>query len=490
MILVSPRRRTPLEPSCTCRTHREIMPEYRSHGCSEFRGLRAISRRAVLQAGAVGSLGLTLPTLRNRSAMGSDAGPGFGSARRCILLFMWGGPSQLDTFDMKPDAPSEIRGEFRPVSTSVPGFRICEHFERLGPLMDRVAVVRSLTHDDPAHLSSAHTILTGHLPPVNKSDDEPPSERDTPHVGSVVARLQPAAAGLPPFVMMPWQTFHPSAPGGTAPGQHGGWLGRTFDPFLIGGDPSKPDWNVPALSLLDGVSSGRLLQRQRFLSEVDAQRRSLDSLATVRDLDDQQQKAFDLLVSPNVRSAFDVSQEPDEVRERYGQNIHGQCVLLARRLVEHGVNLVTVNWHNDGHNFWDTHGNNFKRLRKDLIPPADRALAALLTDLEQGGLLDETIIAWVGEFGRRPQITRNNAGREHHPFCYSGLLAGGGIRGGAVYGQSDARAEHPEESPVSPHDFNATLMHALGIGAETTLPDRTGRPVRLYGGRPIEPLFG
>jgi hypothetical protein len=464
------------------------MPANPFHGCSEFRRLRATTRRAVLQAGAVGSLGLTLPTFWNRSAQGSDAGPGFGASKRCIFLFLWGGPSQLDTFDMKPDAPPEIRGEFRPVSTSVPGLQICEHFDRLSPLMDRVAVVRSLTHDDPAHLSSAHTILTGHLPPVNKSDDEPPSERDTPHVGSVLARLRPTT-GLPPFVMMPWQTFHPSAPGGTAPGQHGGWLGRTFDPFLIGGDPSKPDWSVPALSLLDGISSGRLLERQRLLSEVDAQRRGLDSLAAVRDLSDQQHKAFDLLVSPQVRSAFDLSQEPDDVRERYGRNIHGQCVLLARRLMEHGVNLVTVNWHNDGHNFWDTHGNNFKRLKKDLIPPADRALAALLTDLEQRGLLDETIVAWVGEFGRRPQITRNNAGREHHPFCYSGLLAGGGIRGGAVYGRSDERAEYPEELPVSPHEFNATIMHALGIGAEATLPDRTGRPVRLYGGRPIEALF-
>jgi hypothetical protein len=455
----------------------------------EFRRQHALSRRAVLQAGTAGSLGLTLPGLWTQSALADGAGSGFGSAKRCIFLFMWGGPSQLDTFDMKPDAPREIRGEFRPVSTAVPGLKVCQHFEQLAPLMDRVAVVRSLTHDDPAHLSSAHTILTGHLPPVNKSDDEPPSERDTPHIGSVMARLRPAGNGLPPSVMMPWQTFHPSAPGGTAPGQHGGWLGRSYDPFLVGGDPSQPDWSVPALSLLDGVSSGRLLERQRLLGEIDSQRRGLDALAAVRDLDDQQHQAFDLLVSPSVRSAFDLSQEPDDVRERYGRNIHGQCVLLARRLVEHGVGLVTVNWHNDGQNFWDTHGNNFKRLQKDLIPPADRALAALLTDLEERGLLEETIVAWVGEFGRRPQITRNNAGREHHPFCYSGLLVGGGIRGGAVFGQSDARAEYPLESPVSPHDYNATLMYALGIGVEATLPDRAGRPIPLYGGRPMEALF-
>jgi len=403
---------------------------------------------------------------------------------------MWGGPSQLDTFDMKPEAPPEIRGSFQSISSPVPGLQICEHFQHLAPMMDRVAVLRSLTHDDPAHLSSAHTVLTGHLPPVNKSDDVPPSERDTPHIGSVIARLRGPQNGLPPAVTMPWLAYHPSAPGGVAPGQHGGWLGRTYDPLLVGGDPGQPNWSVPALALMDGLSSSRLLDRRRLLGDIESQRRQLDRSAAMARVSGQQERAFGLLASPEVRAAFDLQAEPDDVRDRYGRNTHGQCVLLARRLIERGVQLVSVNWHNDGQSFWDTHGNNFPRLQNDLIPPADRALASLLTDLEERGLLDETLIVWVGEFGRRPQINASQAGREHHPFCYSGLLAGGGVRGGSIYGASDATASYPAENPVTPHDFNATVMHALGISDEATLPDRTNRPLRLHGGRAITELFG
>lgn len=459
--------------------------------CPEFRRLRRLPRRSVLEAGSLGLLGLALPDLWQRSAAASgDGTSGLGRAKRCVFLFMWGGPSQLDTFDMKPEAPPEVRGPFQSIATPVPGLQVCEHFQLLAPLMDRVAVVRTLTHDDPAHLSSVHTVLTGHLPPVNKSDGEPPSERDTPHLGSIISRLRAPQNGLPAAVTMPWLVYHPSAPGGVAPGQHGGWLGRAYDPLLVGGDPGQPGWSVPALSLLDGLSSPRLLDRRRLLQHVDAQQRALDRTAAAARLSIQQDRAFGLLASPDVRSAFDLQAEPDQVRDRYGRNTHGQCVLLARRLIERGVQLVSVNWHNDGRNFWDTHGDNFTRLQHDLIPPSDRALAALLTDLEDRGLLDETLVVWVGEFGRRPQISPERPGREHHPFCYSGLLAGGGIRGGSIYGRSDAIASHPAENPVSPQDFNATIMHALGIDAEATLPDRTGRPVRLQGGRAITELFG
>ncbi|MGD9855118.1 MAG: DUF1501 domain-containing protein, partial [Planctomycetaceae bacterium] len=416
---------------------------------------------------------------------------GGGRAKRCIFLFMWGGPSQLDTFDMKPEAPAEVRGEFDPIATPVPGLQICEHFRHLAPLMDKVAVVRSLTHDDPAHLSSAHTLLTGHLPPVNKSDAEPPSEKDTPHLGAMMSRLRPTGGGLPSFITMPWLAYHPSAPGGKAPGQHGGWLGRSYDPLLLEGDPNAAEWKVPALALSDGVTAHRLENRRQLLGVIERQQHLLEQSPAPADLDGQRQKAFGLLSSSEVRRAFDLNEEPGEVRERYGRNIHGQCVLLARRLVEHGVPFVSVNWHYDRKNFWDTHGNNFHRLRDDLIPPSDRALAALLTDLSQSGLLDETLVVWVGEFGRKPQIDRNNnAGRDHHPFCYSGLLAGGGIQGGAIYGRSDALADRPAENPVSPHDFAATILHAHGIDTAATLPDRGGRPHRLFGGRPITELFG
>jgi hypothetical protein len=402
---------------------------------------------------------------------------------------MWGGPSQLDTFDLKPLAPAEVRGEFKPVPTATPGLQICEHFQHLAALTEHTAIIRSLTHDDPAHLSSAHTTLTGCLPPVNKSDDEPPSRRDAPHLGVLAAEFQTAPPGLPGCVTLPWKTLHPAAPGGTAPGQTAGWLGARRDPLLITGDPSLPQWQPPALQLLDGLTSQRLLDRQFLLQSVSRQQHSLEQLAASLDLNAQQQEAFRLLGTSAVRKAFDLSQESAANRDRYGRNIHGQCVLLARRLLEHGVPFVSVNWHNDGQNFWDTHGNNFQRLKRDLIPPADQALAAVLTDLSDRGMLHDTLVIWTGEFGRRPQITAANAGREHHPWCYNALVAGGGIRGGAVFGESDEIARYPRENPVSPQDLGATILHALGISQEATLPDNTGRPHRLYNGAPITDLF-
>ena len=232
-----------------------------------------------------------------------------------------------------------------------------------------------------------------------------------------------------------------------------------------------------------------LHSRHELLKQLDGQRVALHDAGAAA-LNDHQQRALDLLGSSRVRQAFDLGQEPADVRDRYGRNIHGQCVLLARRLIEQDVPLVTVNWHNDGKNFWDTHGDNFNRLKKDLIPPADLALTALLTDLESRGLLDDTLVAWVGEFGRRPQISQNNAGREHWPYCYSGLLAGGGIRGGAVYGASDKHAAYPAVDPVSPHEYAATMLHALGVPQDLVLHDRAARPHRVYAGRPIEALFG
>jgi len=413
---------------------------------------------------------------------------GFGKAKRCIFLFMWGGPSQLDTFDMKPDAPAEIRGLFKPMSTRVPGIQICEHFERVAHVTDKLAIVRSLHHTDPAHLSSGHATLTGHWAPKLNSDADPPSERDTPHLGAMLARLRETGGTLPPFVTLPWKAYHPAAPGGQAPGQHGGFLGRKYDPLLVTGDPNHKDWRVQELSLADGVSYERIDSRRELLGAIDQQRAALGA----GDLTGLKEKAFQLLASQDARRAFDLSQEPDAVRDRYGRNIHGQCVLLARRLVEQGVPLVSVNWHNDGRNFWDTHGQNFSRLKKELIPPSDQALSALLEDLDARGMLEDTIVAWVGEFGRRPQIDNGNArdgGRAHWPFCYSGLLAGGGIRGGAVYGRSDKHAAHPDESPVSPLDYAATIMHALGIPEDTTIPDTFGRPMKVYGGAPIAELF-
>jgi hypothetical protein len=445
-----------------------------------------------LQAGGLGLLGLSLPQLlaaRSQAATVPTGPNGFGRAKSCIFFFMWGGPSQLDTFDMKPEAPREVRGLFQPTSTKVPGLQICEHFSRLAQHTDKLAVIRSLHHSDPAHLSSGHTTLTGHLAPTINSDAAPPSDRDTPHIGSMLARLRGSSGTLPPFVTMPWLAYHPAAPGGRAPGQNGGWLGRRYDPLLVAGDPNRPDWRVEELSLADGVSFERINSRRALLDEIDRQRAALVG----GEHGGLKERAFGLLSSPESRKAFDLGAEPESVRDRYGRNIHGQCALLARRLVEHGVPLVSVNWHNDGHNFWDTHGANFSRLKGELIPPADQALSALLEDLTERGLLDETIIAWVGEFGRRPQIdngTDRDGGRAHWPFCYSGLLAGGGIRGGAIYGKSDRHAAHPIEAAVSPQDYAATIYHALGVDLEMTVNDRTGRPIRISEAKPILPLFG
>lgn len=469
-------------------------------GCADFRQARSLSRRDVLRAGGAGLLSLSLPQLlaaqdASRLTAPPDAlsalqSTGFGRAKRCIFFFMWGGPSQLDTFDLKPAAPAEVRGEFQPIATRVPGLQICEHFQKLAPHADKLALVRSLSHRDPAHLSSGHAILTGHLAPIINSDAAPPSQRDTPHIGSLLSYVRGGHGQLPAAVTMPWHAYHPAAPGGVAPGQHGGWLGRKFDPMLLTGDPSQPGWQIPELTLGDGVSLERLESRRAMLGAVDLQRGMLDSAAEAIDLQGYQQQAMGLLTSPAARAAFDLQQESPETRDRYGRNLHGQCALLARRLIERGVPLVSVNWHNDGKNFWDTHGNNFKRLKNDLIPPADQALAALLADLTDRGLLDDTIVAWVGEFGRKPQIDARHAGREHWPFCYTGLLAGGGIRGGAIYGSSDKLAMRPATKPVRPQDFTATLYHALGVRTDLTVDDRSGRPQKFTEGVPIYDLFG
>lgn len=451
-----------------------------------------IPRRTLLQASLFSPATWSIASALGTSPVGASERTmipgGFGQAKRCLLFFMWGGPSQIDTFDPKPNAPDSIRGPFQTISTNVSGINFSENFQLLAQRADKLAVLRSLGHDDPAHLSSGHTVLTGHLPPSNKSDAAPPSNRDTPHIGSVMSRLRPSQGVLPSFVTMPWLAYHPAAPGGQAPGQHGGWLGHQYDPLLAAGDPNTPGWKVPSLSLIEGTSPDRLMRRQDLLASIDTQRRLADAATQSGIMTARQQQAFGLLTSSHVRQAFDLDQETPETRDRYGRNIHGQCALLARRLLDHGVPFVSVNWHNDGQNFWDTHGDNFNRLKNHLIPPADRALSAVLDDLTQAGQLEDTLVVWVGEFGRAP-IINASAGREHHPFCYSALMAGGGIKGGQVYGSSDTRAAYPAENPVTPHDLVATMYHALGVGPDAVLHDVQNRPHSLVAGQPIRSLF-
>lgn len=412
-----------------------------------------------------------------------------GPAKACIFMFMWGGPSQLDTWDLKPEAPADVRGEFRPIATSVPGIQICEHFPRLARLTDRLAIIRSLTHDDPAHLSSVHHLMTGHRAARFPSDADPPSRKDWPHLASLLARLRPTPGPLPPFVTLPWTVMHPAAPGGVAPGQNGGWLGPGGDPFVIQGDPNAATFGISGLRLPGNLTPEQFAARRDLRAELQRQASIVSQWADGQHFHHLQGQAFDLLADSTVHRAFDLSRETPRTRDRYGRNIHGQSVLLARRLVEAGVPFVGVNWHQDHRNFWDTHGDNFNRLKRDLMPPTDLAFSALIEDLEQRGLLDSTLLVWVGEFGRRPQITAGNAGREHWPHCYCGVLAGGGIRGGIVHGRSDRMAARPVEAAVSPPDLTATMYHALGIDPGQMVQSRDGRPVPLTEGRPILPLL-
>ena len=464
----------------TCR------PGCKMSACSGFfQGHK--SRREAVAVGAVSlaGLGLGLADLSAARAKPVDASAqpaGFGRARSCILVFMWGGPSQLDTWDPKPEAPAEIRGSFGTIETRTPGLWISEHFPRLAGVSNRLAVIRSMTHDDPAHLSTAHRVLTGHLAPTPKSDAAGPSPRDWPHLGSMLARIRGQVGALPVAVSMPWTVAHPAAPGGRAPGQNGGWLGHGFDPLQIDGDPNTAGFRVQGLDLPPGLDIARVASRQELLKNLGGQ-------ADPDSWNVHQRHAFNAVTSAQARTAVQIGREDPRLRDRYGRHIHGQCLLLARRLVEAGVSLVTVNWHNDGQNFWDTHGDNFNHLKNRLMPPADQGLSALLDDLSGRGMLEETLVVWVGEFGRTPRITAANAGREHWPRCYSAVMAGGGVTGSQIYGASDHWAAYPARDPVSPEDLGATILHALGVSPEMEIPDPTGRLMQINQGRPLTTLF-
>jgi len=456
----------------------------------------SLSRRELLRAGSLSLFGLGLPELiAAQAATGSQRRSGFGRAKACILLFMWGGPAQQDTWDMKPEAPAEFRGAFRPISTRVPGIQICEHLPQLAERTDRLAVVRSLTHNNAEHLTATHFLLTGQAPPKN-----PGRRAEWPHIGSVLARLGYGDAALPPFVSMRPKLEN------TVPrfveqsrGQFAGWLGPVYDPLTIDANPAEPDYRIGEFSLPAEVTLDRLGERKRLLRELNRQFEARSSLLEARDAN--WQRAFRLLeASTSGGGAFDLAEEPRELRERYGNNPHGQSVLQARRLVEHGVPLVTVYWPNDGIKnvsvYWDTHRRNFIDLKERLMPAADQAFSALLDDLEARGMLEETLVVWTGEFGRTPRVGQRNSsagagsdGRDHWPNCFSAVLAGGGIQGGAVYGKSDKHAAFPAEDAVPPADFAATIYHALGIPEQQIVRDMQGRPQFVRPGQAIGRLF-
>jgi hypothetical protein len=458
-----------------------------------------MNRRELLRAGQLGLFGLTLPhLLRGRSLHAAEAASShFGRAKACILLFMWGGPAHQDTWDLKPDAPAEVRGEFRPIATKTPGIEICEHFPLLAARTDRLAVIRSMTHGDVNHTTSTHYLLTGQPPPAGGD-----LRGDWPHVGAVLSKLGRANGPLPPFVSMR-PKLENDVPRFVeqSQGQFAGWLGQNFDPLTIDADPATPEYRVGDFVPQPELSASRLDDRQALLSQIDRRRRRLGDNPAVEAMDAHYRRAFELLDSAVGKSAFDLAQEPDELRDRYGRNPHGQSVLQARRLIERGVPLVTVFWPNDGIKnvsvYWDTHSRNFIDLKERLMPAADQAFSALLDDLHERGLLDETLVVWTGEFGRTPRVGQRNSdagagadGRDHWPDCFTTVLAGGGGRGGQVYGSSDRHAAYPASDAVRPVDLVATAYHLLGGPADLDLHDAQGRPMVVCPGSPIAPLFG
>ncbi|MBI1917255.1 MAG: DUF1501 domain-containing protein [Planctomycetes bacterium] len=448
---------------------------------------RAMSRRELLRLGGIGAFGLTLPQLwagRRLAASSLEGRPRRQSrAKSCIVLFMMGGPAHQDTWDMKPDAPAEVRGEFKPAATSVTGIRICEHMPRLARQAHRYAIIRSVTHQDNLHSTSGYAMLTGR-PHPRPAEGALPTGADFPSVGSVLARYVPPRSSLPSYVGLNCRGYYCGEI--NWPGKGAGFLGKRYDPLELDDDWTRPDFAVEALSLPADLSHQRLDQRRRLLDQLARTRRAAGS-----PLDADHERAFALLNAPDVRQAFDLSREPAPVRAAYPMNRFGQACLLARRLVERGVALVTIYWHRVLPNIvnWDTHANNFTGLKNFLLPSSEGAVATLLEDLHARGLLDETLVVWTSEFGRTPRIN-GQAGRDHHGSCNSVVLAGGGVRGGQVIGASDRLAAAPDTVPVRPGDLCATIYHCLGLDPHAEMHDSQGRPSPLAEGRVINELFG
>jgi hypothetical protein len=435
-----------------------------------------LSRREWLQLGGLGLAGLSLPTLLRAEAARPAART--GHARSCIMLFLAGGPSHLDLWDLKPHAPPEIRGEFKPISTTVPGMHLGEHLPKLARQAHHCALIRSAHHGvTNAHWAATYLALTGH--DIGDNGPMPSLADNFPAMGSVLAHLRPPERLVVPFVSLPYVTAE-GAGGPPQLGIYGGWLGRHQDPLIITQDPNGATFGIPELTLRAEVDPGRLDNRKDLLADLNHRLAAFERSDGARLLDTYQRKAFTLLHSSATRQAFDLAKEPPALRDAYGRNIYGQSVLLARRLVEAGTRMVTLKWAPDANATWDTHGNNFPKLKNELLPQLDASLSTLLQDLRGRGLLEETLVLVLGEFGRSPKIN-GMAGRDHWPRCYSLLLAGGGVKGGMVYGRSDRIGSDPAENPVTPHDLIATFYSLLGIGTETELPDQLGRPVRLVG---------
>lgn len=440
------------------------------------------SRRHLLQVGYSGLLGLGMGSLmRTRSVRAENGGPVGRRAKSLVIVFCTGAISHHDTLDMKPDAPLEIRGEFRPIQTTVSGTQICEHLPRLAARTHRYALVRSLSHKDNNHLMSTHHVLTGHLQPGGFFD-KVASRDDWPCYSAGCEYLQPRSDGIPSGVNLP--TFLMSSPL-TWPGQHAGFLGPKYDPWQIVGDPSRADFRVDALTLSQGVDPGRLEQRRNLLTSLDRDTSVAENTAAWRMTQDQK-LAFSMLSSGRLTQAFELHRESDDVRSRYGRHPFGQSLLLARRLVEAGVPIIQANMGPVQN--WDSHAAIFTTLKERLLPPLDQAVSALLDDLAESGRLEDTMVIVLGEFGRTPKINKDG-GRDHWGPCFTGLFAGAGVQGGKVIGRSDSTASYPDSAAYSPDDIGATIYSALGIDPHAVVHDRLDRPVHLNQGSVIQALY-
>jgi hypothetical protein len=444
------------------------------------------TRRGFLRAGCAALAGMTLPNLLRLEAAGV-VGERPGRIRNCITIFLVGSPGHLDTWDMKPDAPAEVRGKFKPIATNVPGIRICEHFPLMARTMDKVALIRSLHHKTGAtHENGQRWMMTG-------GDFNADAVR--PHSGSVVSRVFGPKGDLPANVILPVPIGNTGA--GPLHGQSAGWLGSAHEPFFLNADPARPDFKVADLEVPQDQSGFRLDARKRLLAQLDdLQRRSESSSTQMHD--SAYERAFRLLTSPKAKEGFDLNRENDRLRDRYGRNTFGQSCLMARRLIEHGVRYVTVNHFDTVFNLtcWDMHAdggglnNTYLDYERSLCPQFDQGFTALLEDLEQRGLLAETVVAVLSEFGRTPQVN-GRGGRDHYPNAWTNFLCGGSTRGGQVVGSTDKIGSAPHDFPVEPPQVLASIYHGMGINLDTTmLPGPGDRPVRLVDAEPIRQLFG
>jgi hypothetical protein len=434
----------------------------------KYRCCDGVTRRSFLRVGFLGLAGLSLADHLRLKAAARERGRSTKDTA-VILFYMSGGPSHIDTYDPKPDAPVEFRGEFRPIPTNVPGIRISEHLPRQARLMDKMAIVRSLTHSNAGHGMASHWMMTGYAPPLEISDNLNPS------CGSVTAKLRGAnAPRLPAYVCVP----------NSPPSANAAYLGVSCNPFSPGGDPNAPDFQVRDLRLTSRVDMQRFKDRRGLRDGLDELRRQRDIEGVAEGYDRFYHDAFDIVTSEDCRRAFNLDKEETRLRDRYGRDSFGQSALLARRLIEYGVTFVAV----DTGMGWDTHDNNFQTLKATNLPPFDRTLSALIADLHDRGLDKRVLVVCYGEFGRTPRVN-SVAGRDHWPGAMFALLAGGGLKMGQVVGSTDARGEYPRTRPVGPQDVLATVYHVLGIDYRKVFHDNSGRPIAILNeGKPIEEL--